>query len=123
MRKEPFAALNFYIGLLVPILAPIVVAYNLFYVPFTQHIFPTTFLVGLLLMSLMMSIAQLFFLQELYMVLRLFVLPVLRGGFAVADAACMGHFLEVYMGNAHDPKRCEGKRKASAAQKCSGGYS
>lgn len=60
-RKEPFAAVNFYIGLLVPIMAPIVVAYNLFYVPFTQHIFPTTFLVGLLLMSLMMSFAQLFF--------------------------------------------------------------
>lgn len=60
-RKEPFAAFNFYIGLLVPILAPIVVVYNLFYVPFTQHIFPTTFLVGLLLMSLMMSVAQLFF--------------------------------------------------------------
>lgn len=60
-RKEPFAALNFYIGLLVPILAPLVVVYNLFYVPFTQHIFPTTFLVGLLMMSLMMSIAQLFF--------------------------------------------------------------
>lgn len=60
-RKEPFAAINFYIGLLVPILAPIVVIYNLFYVPFTQHIFPTTFLVGLLLMSLMMSFAQLFF--------------------------------------------------------------
>ena len=60
-RKEPFAALNFFIGLLVPILAPIVVVYNLFWVPFTQHIFPTTFLVGLLLMSLMMSIAQLFF--------------------------------------------------------------
>ena len=60
-RKEPFAALNFFIGLVVPILAPVVVVYNLFYVPFTQHIFPTTFLVGLLLMSLMMSIAQLFF--------------------------------------------------------------
>lgn len=60
-RKEPFAAFNFYIGLLVPILAPVVVAYNLFYVPFTQHIFPTTFLVGLMLMSLMMSFAQLFF--------------------------------------------------------------
>lgn len=60
-RKEPFAAINFYIGLLVPILAPIVVVYNLFYVPLTQHIFPTTFLVGLLLMSLMMSFAQLFF--------------------------------------------------------------
>lgn len=60
-RKEPFAALNFFIGLIVPILAPAVVVYNLFYVPFTQHIFPTTFLVGLLLMSMMMSIAQLFF--------------------------------------------------------------
>lgn len=60
-RKEPFAAVNFFIGLLVPILAPVVVVYNLFYVPFTQHIFPTTFLVGLLLMSLMMSVAQLFF--------------------------------------------------------------
>ena len=60
-RKEPFAAVNFYIGLLVPIMAPIVVAYNLFYVPLTQHIFPTTFLVGMLLMSLMMSVAQLFF--------------------------------------------------------------
>ena len=60
-RKEPFAAVNFYIGLLVPILAPIVVAYNLFYIPFTQHVFPTTFLVGLLLMSLMMSVAQLLF--------------------------------------------------------------
>lgn len=60
-RKEPFAAVNFYIGLIVPILAPIVVVYNLFYVPFTEHIFPTTFLVGLLLMSLLMSFAQLFF--------------------------------------------------------------
>lgn len=60
-RKEPFAAINFYIGLVVPILAPVVVVYNLFYVPFTQYIFPTTFLVGLLLMSLMMSVAQLFF--------------------------------------------------------------
>ena len=60
-RKEPFAAVNFYIGLLVPIMAPVVVAYNLFYVPLTQHVFPTTFLVGILLMSLMMSVAQLFF--------------------------------------------------------------
>lgn len=60
-RKEPFAAFHFYIGLLVPILAPIVVVYNLFVVPFTHHIFPTTFLVGLALMSLMMSFAQLFF--------------------------------------------------------------
>lgn len=58
-RKEPFAAINFYIGIIVPILAPIVVVYNLLYVPFTQHIFPKTFLMGLLLMSLMMSVTQL----------------------------------------------------------------
>lgn len=58
-RKEPFAMINFYIGLIVPLLAPIVVVYNLFYVPVTQHIFPTTFLLGLLLMSMMMSFSQL----------------------------------------------------------------
>ncbi|MBO6112685.1 MAG: glycosyltransferase [Lachnospiraceae bacterium] len=58
-KKEPYAAIVFYIGLMVPILAPVVVIYNLLYVPLTQHIFPTTFLVGLLLMSLMMSAAQL----------------------------------------------------------------
>lgn len=57
--KEPYAAVNFYIGLIVPIMAPVVVVYNLLYVPLTQHIFPRTFLVGLLLMSLMMSFAQL----------------------------------------------------------------
>lgn len=58
-RKEPYAAINFYIGLIVPIMAPVVVVYNLMYVPLTQHIFPKAFLVGLLLMSLMMSFAQL----------------------------------------------------------------
>jgi len=58
-KKEPYASIVFYIGLLVPILAPIVVIYNMIYVPITEHIFPTTFLVGLLLMSLMMSTAQL----------------------------------------------------------------
>lgn len=59
-RKEPFAALTFYIGVIVPIFAPIVVIYNLIYVPLVYGIFPTTFLVGLLLMSMLMSVAQLF---------------------------------------------------------------
>lgn len=57
-KKEPFAAVLFYIGLLVPVLAPIVVLYNLVYVPITRHVFPTTFLVGLLLMAFLMSMAQ-----------------------------------------------------------------
>ena len=59
-KKEPFAALTFYMGVMVPILAPIVVVYNLIYVPIAYRIFPTTFLVGLLLMSMLMSAAQLF---------------------------------------------------------------
>lgn len=59
-RKEPFAAVTFYMGLIVPIIAPVVVVYNLIYVPITQHIFPTAFLVGILLMSMMMSMAQMF---------------------------------------------------------------
>lgn len=58
-RKEPFMALFFYIGLIVPVAAPVVVLYNLIYVPITQRIFPTTFLVGILLMSLIMSAVQL----------------------------------------------------------------
>ena len=59
-RKEPFMAVCFYMGVIVPIAAPIVVLYNLLYVPLTRHIFPTTFMVGILMMSLLMSAAQLF---------------------------------------------------------------
>lgn len=59
-KKEPFAAVTFYIGVIVPIFAPIVVIFNLVYVPIIYRVFPTTFLVGLLLMAMLMSIAQLF---------------------------------------------------------------
>lgn len=59
-KKEPFAAAIFYMGVIIPILAPIVVVYNLVYVPIMYNIFPKTFLVGILLMSLLMSMAQLF---------------------------------------------------------------
>lgn len=58
-RKEPFMAVFFYIGLIVPVAAPVVVLYNLVYVPIIQRVFPTTFLVGLFLMSLIMSVVQL----------------------------------------------------------------
>ncbi|MGM9967284.1 MAG: glycosyltransferase [Rummeliibacillus sp.] len=60
-KKEPFMALFFYIGLIVPIAAPVVVLYNLVYVPLFHHIFPGTFLMGLLLMAMLMSLAHLFF--------------------------------------------------------------
>lgn len=60
-RKEPFMALFFYVGLIVPIAAPIIVIYNLFYVPIVHGIFPGTFLMGLLLMALLMSFAHLLY--------------------------------------------------------------
>lgn len=60
-RKEPFMALFFYIGLIVPIAAPVIVLYNLCYVPIVHHVFPGTFLMGLLLMAMLMSLAHLFF--------------------------------------------------------------
>lgn len=59
-KKEPFAAASFYMGVLIPILAPIIVIYNLIYIPINYRIFPKTFLIGILLMSLLMSMAQLF---------------------------------------------------------------
>jgi len=59
-KKEPFMGLSFYMGVLVPILAPVIVLYNLIYIPLAHRVFPTAFLVGMLLMALLMSMAQLF---------------------------------------------------------------
>ena len=58
-KKEPFMALSFYMGLIVPLAAPLVVIYNLIWVPLAHRVFPTAFLVGMLMMALMMSFAQL----------------------------------------------------------------
>lgn len=63
-RKEPFMSLFFYIGLIVPIAAPVIVLYNLVYVPLVYGIFPGTFLLGLLMMAMMMSLAHMFFRQS-----------------------------------------------------------
>lgn len=60
-KKEPFMAFFFYIGLIVPIAAPIVVLYNLVYTPLRYGIFPGTFLLGLFMMAMLMSLAHLFF--------------------------------------------------------------
>ncbi len=58
-RKEPFMAFSFYVGMLVPIAAPVVVLYNLLYVPLMHGTFPLTFILGLIAMAMMMSFAQL----------------------------------------------------------------
>lgn len=60
-KKEPFMAFFFYIGLLVPIAAPVIVIYNLVYVPLWYGVFPGTFLIGLMMMAMLMSLAHLFF--------------------------------------------------------------
>lgn len=59
-KKEPFMLLSFYMGMLVPLLAPIIVLYNLIYVPMIHRVFPLTFIIGIFLMALLMSMAQLF---------------------------------------------------------------
>lgn len=59
-KKEPFAALFYYIGLVLPIAAPIVVLYNFLYVPIVYGLLPKTFLVGILLMAMLMSIVHMF---------------------------------------------------------------
>ncbi|GBG57342.1 hyaluronan synthase [Sporomusaceae bacterium FL31] len=58
-KKEPFMALSFYMGVLVPLLAPIIVLYNLLYIPITHRVFPITFIIGIALMALLMSMTQL----------------------------------------------------------------
>ncbi|NLV59605.1 MAG: glycosyltransferase [Clostridiales bacterium] len=58
-RKEPIMSLSFYMGLLIPLVAPLIMVYNLIYVPIAYHIYPTTFLLGILMMSLLMSFTQL----------------------------------------------------------------
>lgn len=58
-KKEPFMSLGFYMGVLVPIAAPVVVIYNLLFVPIMHRVFPVSFVVGMLMMALLMSMAQL----------------------------------------------------------------
>ncbi|MEI6100286.1 MAG: glycosyltransferase, partial [Eubacteriales bacterium] len=60
-KKEPFMALFFYVGFIVPIAAPIVFIYNLIYIPIAHGVFPSTFLIGLFVMSLLLSFSHLIF--------------------------------------------------------------
>ncbi len=60
-KKEPFMALFFYVGFIVPIAAPIVFVYNLVYVPLARGVFPSTFLIGLFVMAMMLSFSHLIF--------------------------------------------------------------
>jgi hyaluronan synthase len=58
-KKEPFMALSFYMGVLVPLVSPVIVLYNIIYVPLIHRVAPVTFFIGIFLMALLMSMAQL----------------------------------------------------------------
>ena len=52
-------SLGFYMGVLVPIAAPIIVLYNFIYVPIMHRVFPLSFIIGMVSMAMLMSMAQL----------------------------------------------------------------
>ena len=58
-KKEPFMSLGFYMGVLVPIAAPVIVLYNFIYVPIMHRVFPLSFIIGMVRMAMLMSMAQL----------------------------------------------------------------
>lgn len=116
-RKEPFMALFFYVGLIVPIAAPVVVLYNLVYVPAVYGIFPGTFLTGLLMMSMLMSLAHLMYrksrLWVFGFVFCLFYEFVLLWQMPVAWVT----FWKSTWGTRETPQDVEAKRKKEARKK------
>jgi len=60
-KKEPFMALSFYAGFILPILAPLIVVRTLEIVPLELGLFPYKYLLGILTMSMLMSASYLLF--------------------------------------------------------------
>jgi Glycosyltransferases, probably involved in cell wall biogenesis len=60
-RKESFMAVSFYTGLVLPILAPFIVLRAFVYLPVLYGIYPFVFLVGIFVMSSLMSSSYLLF--------------------------------------------------------------
>jgi hyaluronan synthase len=58
-RKEPLMAVSFYMGFLIPLAAPVIVVYNLIFVPVVYGLFPLTYTLGLLIMAMLMCMTQL----------------------------------------------------------------
>ncbi len=57
--KEPFMAISFYLGMLLPILAPVVVLRAFVFMPVAYGIYPIMYLAGVFLMSMMMCTSYL----------------------------------------------------------------
>ena len=58
-KKEPLMVFSFYFGFLIPILTPIIVLYNMVYVPVVHQVVPYVFLIGLIIMAMLMSMSYL----------------------------------------------------------------
>lgn len=58
--KEPFMAISFYLGFILPLMAPAVVLRAFVFVPAAYGVWPTMYLVGVLLMSMLMCTSYLF---------------------------------------------------------------
>ncbi len=54
-RKEPLMALSFYLGFLLPLMAPAIVFRALLYVPLVQRTSPLMYILGIMLMSALLS--------------------------------------------------------------------
>lgn len=54
-RKQPLMALSFYLGFILPLLGPAIVLRALIYVPLVQHTSPLMYILGITLMSALMS--------------------------------------------------------------------
>ncbi len=59
-KREPLMALSFYVGFILPILAPLVVARAVFFNPIYYGISPLNYIFGVFLMSMLMSTTYLF---------------------------------------------------------------
>ena len=60
-KKEPFMALSFYIGFILPVLAPLVVVRTMVVIPIELGLFPYKYLAGILVTSMLMSASYLLF--------------------------------------------------------------
>ncbi|EFL50540.1 glycosyl transferase family 2 [Solidesulfovibrio fructosivorans JJ]] len=59
-RKEPFMAISFYLGLLLPVLAPFVVLRAFVFMPAAYGIWPIMYIAGVFFMSMLMCTSYLF---------------------------------------------------------------
>lgn len=59
-KKEPLMMLSFYLGFLLPLFAPLIVLRALVYTPVFEQLPPLTYVLGVLLMSIMLSSTYLF---------------------------------------------------------------